>query len=170
MINQVTHLHADDPVQQQGRVNSIHSISKGTSSFRTASVCNTYARTHRRNPGCGLQRTRLGSRLGAARGLFQERWCHRVPCHPPHAVAGSPLNPVLVLVPVYFSRERKWEREIFYYIVLMVLTGGTFSTGYEVLFFILSHLTYSRWTSSLPSCLWSQRIFSSLPRSRLTFF
>ena len=31
-------------------------------------------------------------------------------------------------------------------------------------------LTYSRWTSSLPSCLWSQRIFPSLPGSRLTFF
>ena len=32
------------------------------------------------------------------------------------------------------------------------------------------HLTYSRWTSSLPSCLWSQRIFPSLPGSRLSFF
>ena len=32
------------------------------------------------------------------------------------------------------------------------------------------HLTYSRWTSSLPSCLWSQRIFLSLPGSRLTIF
>ena len=27
-----------------------------------------------------------------------------------------------------------------------------------------------RWTLSLPSCLWSQRIFPSLPGSRLTFF
>ena len=32
------------------------------------------------------------------------------------------------------------------------------------------NLTYSRWTSSLPSCLWPQRIFPSLPGSRLTFF
>ena len=32
------------------------------------------------------------------------------------------------------------------------------------------HITYSRWTSSLPSCLWSQRIFPSLPGSRLTIF
>ena len=32
------------------------------------------------------------------------------------------------------------------------------------------HLTYSRWTSSLPSCLWSQRIFPSFPGSRLTIF
>ena len=32
------------------------------------------------------------------------------------------------------------------------------------------HLTYSRWTSSLPSCLRSQRIFPSLPGSRLTIF
>ena len=42
----------------------------------------------------------------------------------------------------------------------------------RVLFFsfFFFHLTYSRWTSSLPSCLWSQRIFPSLPGSRLTFF
>ena len=32
------------------------------------------------------------------------------------------------------------------------------------------NLTYSRWTSSLPSCLWSQRIFPSLPGTRFTFF
>ena len=37
-------------------------------------------------------------------------------------------------------------------------------------FLFFFHLTYSRWTSSLPSCLWSQRIFPSLPVSRLTFF
>ena len=43
---------------------------------------------------------------------------------------------------------------------------------HQLLFFlfIFFHLTYSRWTSSLPSCLWSQRIFPSLPGSRLTFF
>ena len=41
-----------------------------------------------------------------------------------------------------------------------------------ILFFLFFffHLTYSRWTSSLPSCLWSQRIFPSLPGSRLTIF
>ena len=37
-------------------------------------------------------------------------------------------------------------------------------------FFLIFNLTYSRWTSSSPSCLWSQRIFPSLPGSRLTFF
>ena len=37
-------------------------------------------------------------------------------------------------------------------------------------FFSFFNLTYSRWTSSLPSCLWSQRIFPSLPGSRLTIF
>ena len=37
-------------------------------------------------------------------------------------------------------------------------------------FFFFFHLTYSRWTSSLPSCLWSQRIFPSIPGSRLTTF
>ena len=36
--------------------------------------------------------------------------------------------------------------------------------------FIFFHLIYSRCTSSLPSCLWSQRIFPSLPGSRLTIF
>ena len=44
-------------------------------------------------------------------------------------------------------------------------TSGTF-----FFFFFFFHLTYSRWTSSLPSCLWSQRIFPSLPGSRLTIF
>ena len=38
------------------------------------------------------------------------------------------------------------------------------------IFIFFFHLTYSRWTSSLPSCLWSQRIFPSLPGSRLTIF
>ena len=37
-------------------------------------------------------------------------------------------------------------------------------------FFFFFHLSYSRWTSSLPSCLWSQRIFPSLPGLRLTIF
>ena len=40
----------------------------------------------------------------------------------------------------------------------------------RVVLFFFFHLTYSRWTSSLPSCLWSQRIFPSLPGSRLTIF
>ena len=41
---------------------------------------------------------------------------------------------------------------------------------YYYTFFLFSffHLTYSRWT--LPSGLWSQRIFPSLPGSRLTIF
>ena len=38
------------------------------------------------------------------------------------------------------------------------------------LFFFFLNLTYSRWTSSLPSCLWTLRIFPSLPGSRLTIF
>ena len=39
---------------------------------------------------------------------------------------------------------------------------------FSFLFFF--NLTYSRWTSSLPSCLWSLRIFPSPPGSRLTNF
>ena len=37
-------------------------------------------------------------------------------------------------------------------------------------FFFFFNLTYSRWTSSSPSCLWSQRMFPFLPGSRLTVF
>ena len=45
------------------------------------------------------------------------------------------------------------------------------SFSHPLFFFFFSfNLTYSRWTSSLPSCLWSQRIFPSLPGSRLTIF
>ena len=48
-------------------------------------------------------------------------------------------------------------------------TAGDWPDG-VFFFFFFFHLTYSRWTSSLPSCLWSQRIFPSLPGSRLTIF
>ena len=40
----------------------------------------------------------------------------------------------------------------------------------DIYIYIYINLTYSRWTSSLPSCLWSPRIFPSLPGSRLTIF
>ena len=41
----------------------------------------------------------------------------------------------------------------------------------NTLFFLsFFNLNYIRWTSSLPSCLWSLRIFPSLPGSRLTIF
>ena len=50
----------------------------------------------------------------------------------------------------------------------IAMRGTLFS--YRLLFFFFFHLTYSRWTSSLPSCLWSRRIFPSLPGSRLTIF
>ena len=38
-----------------------------------------------------------------------------------------------------------------------------------IFYFLFFYLTYSRWTP-LPSCLWSLRIFPSLPGSRLTIF
>ena len=34
--------------------------------------------------------------------------------------------------------------------------------------YLFMYFTYSRWTSSLPSCLWPLRIFPSLPGSHLT--
>ena len=40
----------------------------------------------------------------------------------------------------------------------------------SVFLHLLFNFTCSRWTSSLPSCLWSLRIFPSLPGSRLTIF
>ena len=51
-------------------------------------------------------------------------------------------------------------------------TLPTFTTCIPIIIdaFFFFNLTYSRWTSSLPSCLWSQRIFPSLPGSRLTIF
>ena len=48
--------------------------------------------------------------------------------------------------------------------------GTRDSVWLRCFFFFFFHLTYSRCTSSLPSCLWSQRIFPSLPGSRLTIF
>ena len=44
------------------------------------------------------------------------------------------------------------------------------SDPYRILVGEARYLTYGRWTSSLPSCLWSLRIFPSLPGSRLTIF
>ena len=50
--------------------------------------------------------------------------------------------------------------------------GCRFLSRLKILLLFLSffNLAYSRWTSSLPSCLWSLRIFPSLPGSRLTIF
>ena len=53
--------------------------------------------------------------------------------------------------------------------MVVVLSRYSFVFSF-FLFLFFFHLTYSRWTSSLPSCLWSQRIFPSLPGSRLTIF
>ena len=57
---------------------------------------------------------------------------------------------------------------------LIVLIAFTVQFLQDTLFFLIFfsffNFTYSRWTSSLPSCLWSQWIFPSLPGSRLTIF
>ena len=67
---------------------------------------------------------------------------------------------------------------IFYFPFIRLLRNFTVATAARLLvnccavffFFFFFHLTYSRWTSSLLFCLWSQRIFPSLPGSRLTIF
>ena len=75
---------------------------------------------------------------------------------------------VSLSTPIYFFSGKKQ--------ILYVSTNCIFCLSFFYLqhfFFLLFsffHLTYSRWTSSLPSCLWSQRIFPSLPGSRLTIF
>ena len=53
------------------------------------------------------------------------------------------------------------------YTMIFALCGAT---RHFFIFLFFFHLTYSRSTSSLPFCLWSQRIFPSLPDSRLTIF
>ena len=73
-------------------------------------------------------------------------------------------------------RPTGWSVQVSYvaaFCLRMIRTGSRFSLifFFFLLFFsFFFHLTYSRWTSSLPSCLWSQRIFPSLPGSRLTIF
>ena len=58
----------------------------------------------------------------------------------------------------------------------LVLTHGSLTHAFHddgrIGFFCCCffYLTYSRWTSSLPSWLWSLRIFPFLPGSRLTIF
>ena len=76
--------------------------------------------------------------------------------------------------PEVVSAQRVAERRCM--ALLVVGYGKRFlfwGDGYHFFFFFFFffNLTYSRWTSSLPSCLWSQRIFPSLPGSRrLTTF
>ena len=58
-----------------------------------------------------------------------------------------------------------------YHIPRRVPLATKFSSYHRLFyFFFFFNLTYSRWTSSLPSCPWSLRIFLSLPGSRLMIF
>ena len=56
---------------------------------------------------------------------------------------------------------------LFWHLRVLVPTADVWSLPD---YFFFSNLSYSRWTSSLPSCLWSLTIFPSLPGSRLTIF
>ena len=64
--------------------------------------------------------------------------------------------------------ERDWQPCQFMPYLLLIPVFR--SDGYTFLSFSFFNLTYSRWTSSLPSCLWPLKIFPSLPGSRLTIF
>ena len=56
-------------------------------------------------------------------------------------------------------------------LVVLVLALPSYLGCLALLIYVFFfNLTYSRWTSSLPSCLWSQRFFPSFPGSRLTIF
>ena len=82
-------------------------------------------------------------------------------------VAGSAYSTDTFNMPTSYHKW-VWEREAHINWSMVTCQGSTRSELFFSFFFF--HLTYSRWTSSLPSCLWSQRIFPSLPGSRLTIF
>ena len=67
-------------------------------------------------------------------------------------------------------RARGQRKKINFPIQLTTSRIDSLTRLIHIYIYIFFHLTYSRWTSSLPSCLWSQRIFQSLPGSRLTIF
>ena len=79
---------------------------------------------------------------------------------------------------VHFSKKISWRTLARFFPNLQtrhrLLLGGAlreqhiFSSSEIPFFSFFFNLTYSRWTSSLPSCLWSLRIFPSLPGSPFT--
>ena len=64
----------------------------------------------------------------------------------------------------FLTAIKYFEIYISYQVLFMLFLLAIF------LFFHFFYLTYSPWISPLPSCLWSLRIFPSLPGSRLTIF
>ena len=88
----------------------------------------------------------------------------------PWSVAGSGGNLDICLAlddldtALLLSRfEERWNRSFGIFSKIISLTLSDY-------FFFFFDLAYSRWTSSLPSCLWSLRILPTLPGSRLTVF
>ena len=69
------------------------------------------------------------------------------------------------LINKYIHNINIYMYNIYTRYILKIYYGLFFSFS-----FFFFNLTYSRWTSSLPSCLWSLRIFPSLPGSRRTIF
>ena len=113
-----------------------------------------------RNPARG-QLNRKNEYFPCTRSRTSEfglaRWVR--PSRPASSCSSSifrPVYTVIITVCLIVSHflEQKYRRE----------RKKSSSTFNAIIF------TYSRWTSSLPSCLWSQRIFPSLPDSRLTIF
>ena len=82
----------------------------------------------------------------------------------------------MIFKDLFYSRfknlldKRSFHRFLAQFITILDCVNCTNNINSIFIYLFFFHLTYSRWTSSLPSCLWSQRIFPSLPGSRLTIF
>ena len=81
-----------------------------------------------------------------------------------------PVKRVLIYTPYVFKKMCAWWDEGKKKARIREFLHTFWGRDYFCFLFFFN-LAYSRWTSSLPSsCLWSQRIFPSLPGSRLTIF
>ena len=130
-------------------------------------------RPHRRKPAAFAARGGVRARPGGVRGsvgrpkLGRGRKCTPAqlnsflrPCAVIHNKETQSFSNLLIQLRVGHVSAVTYVRFLFVFKILLLL----------ILFFLFLNLTYSRWTSSLPSCLWSLRIFPCLPGSRLTIF
>ena len=93
------------------------------------------------------------------RPYVHRSWCPRTPLLLSRAQAPHPYIPTQI-----------WNTHTHRYTQRLSIAHKDTSLHTFFSFSFFFNLAYSRWTSSLPSCLWSLRIFPSLPGSRLTIF